>query len=160
MNRIFLIGNTGKDPECRTFENGTKVANFSLATTKHFTKNGTKESVTTWHNIVCFLKLADIAESYIHKGDKVCIEGELQIREWTDKDGNKRLNYEVVANNIELLGAKKDGEAQPPASDSYQRTGKHDRPPAPIEEQPDGGDDLPFAVTILLAVGTLAQFIC
>lgn len=151
MNKIFLIGNAGKDPECRTFEGGTKVANFSLATTKHFTKNGTKESTTTWHNIVCFLKLADLAESYIHKGDQVCIEGEVNIRDYTDKDGNKRQSYEVVANNIELLGSKK---AEAPPSD-------FDRPPAKLDQQPDredtatDTDGLPFAITILLSVGTL-----
>ena len=134
MNKVILIGRAGKDPEVRILAGGTKVANFSLATSKHFTKNGEKQSQTTWHNIVCWLKLADLAESYIKKGDQVCIEGEIQIRDWTDKDGNKRQSFEVNCNNIELLGGKKsEGEE------------KHETPVIPPKIEDQGAtDDLPF----------------
>ena len=157
MNRITLIGRAGKDPETRQTES-FKIANFSLAVSEHFKdKEGNKQEKTEWFNVVCFSNLAGIAEKYIHKGDQVAIEGKVQTRSWDDKDGNKKYITEVVANNIELIGSKKSEPAEAPASDVYERTGKFDRPPAKIEDKEDttGGDDLPFAITILLSVGTL-----
>ena len=106
INRHLLIGNLGKDPEVRTLENGTKVANFSLATTHKY--KGNKE--TDWHNIVVFGKGAEIIEMFVHKGDRLYVEGRSRTRSWDDKDGNKRYTTEVLVDNFQMLDGKKEAE--------------------------------------------------
>lgn len=108
MQRFTAIGHVGQDPEIK--EVGEyKVANFSLATTERgFTKrDGTKvEDKTDWHNVVAWRGLAEIIEKYVHKGDKLYIEGKNKTRSYDDKDGNKRYVTEILLDNIELLGNK------------------------------------------------------
>ena len=113
VNKVILIGNLGKDPEVRHLENGATVANFPLATTEsQKNKEGQKVENTEWHNIVLWRGLADIAEKYLRKGQSVFIEGKLKTRSWEDKDGNKRYTTEIVADNMTMLGGRKDGNTQ------------------------------------------------
>jgi single-strand DNA-binding protein len=146
VNRVILIGNLGKDPEIRTLEGGVKVANFSLATTETYKgKNGEKVDQTEWHNIVLWRGLAEVAESYLKKGNSIFIEGKIRTRDWTDKDGNKRYTTEIIADNMVMLGSRRE------QSDSGYTGSQKQEKPTPLEA-PDSnidltaetGDDLPF----------------
>jgi single-strand DNA-binding protein len=97
VNRVILVGNLGKDPEIRSFANGGRVASFSIATSESWKKDGEKKERTEWHRIsVLNDKLVDIVAKYIKKGAKVYIEGQLETRKWTDKDGAEKYTTEVV----------------------------------------------------------------
>jgi len=108
VNKVILIGNLGKDPEVRHLENGTAVANFSMATSESYKdrSSGERKTITEWHNIVLWRGLAEIAEKYLKKGDQVYIEGKLKTRSWEDKDGNTRYTTEVVGDNMTMLGSR------------------------------------------------------
>jgi len=106
MNKVMLIGNVGRDPEVRYYEADRAVAQFPLATTERSYKlqNGTQvPEHTDWHNIVMWHELAKIAEKYVHKGDKLYIEGRLRHRKYDDKKGQRHSVTEVWAENMELL---------------------------------------------------------
>ena len=105
VNKHILIGNLGKDPEVKTLENGTKVANLSLATTHKY--KGEKE--TDWHNVVAFGKSAEVIEMFVTKGSRLYVEGRSRTRVWDDKDGNKRYTTEVVGNQMQMLGRRGSG---------------------------------------------------
>lgn len=115
LNKVTLIGRLGKDPEVRSFQNGGKVVNFSLATSERYKdRDGNQKEKTEWHNIaVTNEKLADIAERYLRKGSLVYLEGQLQTRKWQDQSGNDRYNTEVVLpafrGAIVMLGPKDAG---------------------------------------------------
>jgi single-strand DNA-binding protein len=98
VNKVILIGNVGKDPEIRTFGNGGKVANFSIATSENWKdKQGQRQEKTEWHNIAVFNDgLVGVIERYVKKGSKLYIEGKLQTRKWQDRDGNDKYTTEVV----------------------------------------------------------------
>lgn len=99
VNKVILIGNVGKDPEVRTFGNGGKVANFSIATSETWKdkQTGERKEKTDWHNIAIFNEgLVGIVERYVKKGTKVYIEGALKTRKWQDRDGNDKYTTEVV----------------------------------------------------------------
>jgi single-strand DNA-binding protein len=99
LNKVMLIGNLGKDPEVRTFANGGKVCNFSIATSESWKdrNTGERQEKTEWHNVAIFNEgLAGVAERYLKKGSKVYIEGQLQTRKWTDQNGQDRYTTEVV----------------------------------------------------------------
>ncbi|HXZ85895.1 MAG TPA: single-stranded DNA-binding protein [Myxococcota bacterium] len=107
VNKVILVGNLGRDPEIRYTQQGTAVANFSLATTNRFkNRSGEMEERTEWHRIVAWDKLAEICGQYLAKGRQVYIEGRLQTRDWEDKDGNKRSTTEVVAQTMQMLGRR------------------------------------------------------
>ncbi len=110
VNKVILIGNLGKDPEIRYTQNGTAVVNFSLATTDSWTKDGETNERTEWHNIVAWARLAEICNQYLQKGKQVYIEGRIQTRKWEDRDGNTRYTTEVVAQNMQMLGGRGDGD--------------------------------------------------
>ncbi len=132
INKAILIGNLGADPEVRYTQSGTAVANFNLATTETWTKEGTKEEKTEWHRIVAFGRLGEICGEYLSKGSKAYIEGRIQTRQWDDKDGNKRYTTEIVAREMKILtpkGATGSGDSG------------SDEPPMP---EPTMGDDVPF----------------
>jgi len=113
FNKVILIGNVGKDPEIRRFENNIK-ASFSLATSETYTpKGGEKVTQTEWHNIVAWRRLAELSENYIKKGSQILVEGKLRYRSYDDRDGNKRYIVEVEADTIQLLGRKPDGQSAP-----------------------------------------------
>ena len=124
LNRVMLIGSLGRDPEIRTLNSGERVANFSMATSERWKKDGEQKEKTEWHNVVVFNDgLATICEKYLKKGSKVYIEGAIQTRKWTDKDGNERYSTEIViqrfGGNIVLLSGK-DEEAKPYKKEAYQ----------------------------------------
>lgn len=136
VNKVTLLGNTGKDPDFKTFDNGGCVAQFTLATTKRAftTKDGRQiPERTEWHNIVLQNGLAKVAQQYVHKGDKLYIEGELRTRSYDDAQGVKRYITEIVATDMEMLTPKGTGAGTqaPP-------------PPVPEAPAPSQNDDLPF----------------
>jgi single-strand DNA-binding protein len=108
-NRVQLIGNLGQDPESKTLESGKKVAKFTLATNDSF-KNGDGEKVseTTWHNVVAWNGLADIAGNYLKKGGQVAVEGKIVYRSYEDKNGVTKYITEIVANELLLLKSPKE----------------------------------------------------
>jgi len=106
-NKVQLIGNIGAQPEVRTMESGKKLARFSLATSESYRNaKGEKVTETQWHNIVCWGKLAEIAEKYLTKGKEVALEGKLINRSYNDKDGNKKYVCEIQAHELLILGTK------------------------------------------------------
>ena len=106
-NKVQLIGNLGNAPEVKTIESGKKLARFSVATNESYRNaNGEKVTETTWHNLVAWGKVAEIAEKYLTKGSEVAIEGKLINRSYTDKGGNKKYITEVQVNELLMLGSK------------------------------------------------------
>ena len=110
VNKVILIGNLGQDPEVSHLQDGTAVANFSLATTDSWSKDGETNERTEWHNIVAWARLAEICNQYLQKGRQVYIEGRIQTRKWEDRDGNTRYTTEIVAQNMQMLGSRGDGD--------------------------------------------------
>ena len=106
-NKVQLIGHLGNAPEVKTTESGKKLARFSVATNESYRNaKGEKVTETTWHNLVAWGKVADIAEKYLNKGSEVAIEGKLINRSYSDKDGNKKYVTEVQVNELLMLGSK------------------------------------------------------
>jgi single-strand DNA-binding protein len=106
-NSVQLIGRLGKDPEIRSFENGKKVANFSIATTDAYkNQKGEKIEDTQWHNLVVWGKLAEIAGKYLKKGNEIAIEGKLVHRSYETANGEKRYITEINVNDMVMLGGK------------------------------------------------------
>jgi single-strand DNA-binding protein len=107
VNKVILVGNLGADPEVKYLSNGTTVATFRIATSENRVNrtSGEKTTITEWHRIVAFGRLAEICGEYLAKGRQVYIEGRIQTRSWDDKDGNKRYSTEIIANQMQMLGA-------------------------------------------------------
>ena len=104
-NKVQLIGHVGQEPEIKTFGEGKKVANLTIATNDSYkNEKGEKVEQTEWHKVTAWGKTAEIIEKYVTKGKEIAIEGKLTHRSYDDKDGNKRYVTEVVANDILLLG--------------------------------------------------------
>jgi len=135
VNKVILIGNLGADPEVRYTQNGTAVANFRLATTETWKKEGEREEQTEWHRVVTFGRLAEICGEYLSKGSKVYIEGRIQTRKWEDRDGNPRYTTEIVAREMKMLSPKGGEEGQGAAY-------REEEPPLP--DVPPMEDDVPF----------------
>jgi len=112
VNKAFLLGNVGKDPEIRSTGGGTMVANFSIATTER-TKDqqGNWQDRTEWHNVVAYGRLAEIVRDYVKKGHKLFVEGRITTRNWEDKEhpGRKVYRTEIIVNDLSLLSAREDG---------------------------------------------------
>lgn len=167
VNKVILLGNVGKDPETKVFENG-QVSNFPLATSErgYKTANGTEvPERTEWHNIVVWGGLSKVVDNYVRKGRQLYVEGKIRTRSYDDATGNKRYITEIVADNIELLGGRNDDNGhtpptrtetksstnnsmnipsiEPPKSVSSS-TPKVETKPDPIDDGEDIGDDLPF----------------
>ena len=113
VNKVILLGRLGKDPDIRSMQNGKKIANFSIATSKRWTDRDTQEKKekTSWHNVVVFNEgLVGIVEQYVKKGSQIYIEGELQTRKWQDQDGKDRYTTEVILQgyncNLTLLDSR------------------------------------------------------
>ena len=139
VNKVILIGNVGRDPEVRYLDNGVAVATLTLATSErgYTLQNGTQvPERTEWHNIVLWRGLAEVAEKYVRKGDKLYIEGKIRTRSYDDQNGVKRYVVEIFADNMEMLTPR--GTVQPqqgsaPVQQPVQQ---------PVVENPS--DDLPF----------------
>ena len=147
LNKVMLIGNVGKDPEIRYIDNGVCTATMSLATTTpgYTLQNGTQvPERTEWHRIVLWRKLAEIVERYVHKGEKIYIEGQLRTRSFTDNKGATRYVTEIWADNLELLGGRP-AAAQSAAPQTAAAPQQAQQPSASSFETPAaGGTDLPF----------------
>jgi len=109
VNKVILIGNLGKDPEIKYFENNIAKVSFSLATTEYYKdKNGQKTEQTEWHNIVMWRGLAENASKLLKKGSQIYLEGKIQSKQWIDKEGNKKYMTEILAENFTLLNSRND----------------------------------------------------
>jgi single-strand DNA-binding protein len=147
VNKVILVGNLGKDPEVRMTQEGTKIINFTLATSEQWRDKDTQERKerTEWHRVVIFNeKLADIADKYLRKGAKVYVEGQLQTRKWTDQNGQERYTTEIVISRFKgdftmLDSAKTQGMGD---NGSFEAAIPGAREPMP--SLPDIDDDVPF----------------
>ena len=139
LNKAFLIGNLGKDPEIRVTPAGQTVATFSLATTERVkSKDGKSEERTEWHRVVLWGKLAEIARDYLHKGKTVYVEGRIQTRKWDDKNGHTNYTTEIIGDNLQMLSPKKEAERGYPASWDEMDTGSD------VARELVDYDDVPF----------------
>ena len=139
LNKIFLMGRLTRDPELRRTQTGTPVASFSLAVDRDFKDKATGERSTDFIDVVAWRQTAEFVSRYFTKGRMAVVEGRLQIRDWTDKDGGKRRSAEVIADGIYFAGAR-----SAPASEGNADEGT--LPPPPAGELQDLEDDgeLPF----------------
>ena len=150
VNKVFLLGNVGKDPEIRSTAGGMTVASFSLATAERAKDaQGNWSDKTEWHNIVCFQRTAEVVRDYVKKGTQLFIEGKIQTRSWEDKtSGEKKYKTEILCNELTLLGGKPSGEGAGAGGYSKSSTASYDqRTPANPADYADVGitdDDIPF----------------
>ncbi len=156
LNKVLLIGNVGGDPEIRTLPSGSKVANFSIATSETYTdRTGQKQVQTEWHRIELWDSLANIAEQYVKKGDPIYVEGKIRTEKWTDQSGVERSGVRIRGLAIQLLGGNSrnqeessssnpsyaQSQASPTAVVSSAVPMSQNEPPSFATE---GDDDLPF----------------
>ena len=144
LNKAILIGRLGRDPEVRYMPNGEAVCNFSIATSETWKdQHGQKQERTEWHAVTLYRRMAEVAGQYLKKGSLVYIEGRIQSRKYTDKNGIERTAYEIIGSEMKMLGSGNDSGQQnaqhtPPAPPSRQA------PAAPAQPVDDIDDDLPF----------------
>ena len=145
LNKAILIGRLGRDPEVRYMPNGEAVCNFSIATSETWNdrQTGQRQERTEWHNITLYRRMAEVAGQYLKKGSQVYIEGRIQSRKYTGKDGIERTAYEIIGSEMKMLGGGNDSGQQnaqhtPPAPPSRQA------PAAPAQPVDDIDDDVPF----------------
>ena len=144
VNKAIIVGNLGSDPELRHTNSGTSVCNFSVATNRKY-KDGSGEyqEETEWHRIVVFGKSADNCSRYLSKGRQVYVEGRLQTREWTDKQGNTRKSTEIVAFKVDFLRSQGDGGGG--SKPRNPNTGSNTSRSNPYGDSGSGlDDDIPF----------------
>jgi len=147
LNKVMLIGNLGKDPESREMGDGTKMAKFPIATTETYkNRQGEKVSNTEWHNIVLWRGLAEVAINWLKKGDSVYIEGKLKTRSWEDENGVKKYATDIQADNLSMLGSRRDSESQYQSNSSEQNTNSEVQKidENKVNETSNDEDDLPF----------------
>lgn len=154
VNKVILLGNLGRDPETRYTTGGDAVTNLSIATSEQWKdKSGEKQERTEWHRVVLFGRQAEIAGEYLKKGRSVYIEGRLQTRKYTDKDGVEKYSTEIVGDRMQLIGGAREGGGDAEFSGGAPGGGGARRP-APSGGAPGGGgarkntddfdDDIPF----------------
>ena len=141
VNRVILVGRLGRDPETRYTQAGDAVCSFSVATDESWKnkQTGLREQKTEWHNIVLYRQLAEIAQQYLTKGKMVYVEGRIQSRKYTGKDGIERTQYEIIGDKMQMLGSRGEQDQQsaavpPPPT-------RQNQSPAPVN---DLDDDIPF----------------
>lgn len=141
LNKVILIGRLGKDPETRFMPNGEAVCNFSLATSESWKdQSGQRQERIEWHNITMYRRLAEIAGQYLKKGSQVYLEGRIQSRKYEGKDGIERTAYDIIANEMKMLGggnSEQQAQAETPTSPRRQA-------PAATVNGSDESDDIPF----------------
>jgi single-strand DNA-binding protein len=155
VNKVILVGNVGKDPEVRTTQDGSKIVNFTMATSETWNDraSGERKERTEWHRVVVFNdRIGDVVEKYVRKGSKLYVEGSLQTRKWTDQSGQEKYTTEVVIGKfrgeLTMLDTKSGGDA----GAGYQRAPAHAPAPRgeaapPSWDAPKGGDlddEIPF----------------
>ena len=142
LNKVILIGRLGRDPEVRYMPNGDAVCNFSVATSESWKdQNGVKQERTEWHEITLYRKLAEIAGQWLKKGSLVCVEGKIQSRKYTDKTGIERTAYDIIANEMKMLGGKSDAAPVATTNSPPPQVRPNSIPVAPVD---DGSNDIPF----------------
>ncbi len=159
VNKVILVGNVGKDPEVRNTQDGSKIVNFSLATSETWNDraSGERKERTEWHRVVVFNdRIGDVVEKYVRKGSKLYVEGSLQTRKWTDQSGQEKYTTEVVIGRFrgELTmldgrgeGAGDSGPRQSAARPAPARAGGGGGGGGPSWDAPKGGDlddEIPF----------------
>lgn len=149
INKAFILGNLGQDPEMRYTQTGTPVATLSIATGKKFkTRSGEMKEETQWHRVVLFNRSAEIAGEYLRKGSQVHIEGEITYRQWQDDSGATRYTTEIRCDRLTLVGKSEGNGGFAPRRDSAGAAPPAAASPAPAAQVPaDGGfedDDIPF----------------
>lgn len=153
VNRVILVGNLGRDPETRYTQSGDAVCTFSIATSENWRDKNTGQRVekTEWHNIVLYRKLAEIAQQYLNKGKMVYVEGRIQSRKYTGKDGMERTAYEIIAEQMQMLGSRNDSFSVNAPMDKSSSSVPTATPAAPRKITPkpapvidDLDDDIPF----------------
>ena len=152
VNKVILIGNLGADPETRYLPSGDAVTNIRIATTEAWKdKDGNKQEATEWHRIAFFGRQAEIAGEYLKKGSQVYIEGRLQTRKWTDKEGQERYTTEIRADRMTMLGSRSGmGGGGAAMDDAPEDRGGSSRPRSQPAASKSGGkfddleDDIPF----------------
>ena len=170
LNKVILIGNLGRDPEVRYMPNGEAVCNFSIATSETWNdrQTGQRQERTEWHNITLYRRLAEVAGQYLKKGSQVYIEGRIQSRKYTGKDGIERTAYDIIGSEMKMLGGRQssssapyDEGSQPAPQQQYQQqpyqaqqqpaynseppaAPRRQAPAAPAQPVDDIDDDIPF----------------
>ncbi|WP_370580299.1 single-stranded DNA-binding protein [Snodgrassella alvi] len=153
VNKVILVGRLGRDPETRYMPNGDAITNFSLATDEQWRdRNGERQTRTEWHNVSLYGKLGEIANQYLRKGSQVFVEGKIQSRKYTDKDGIERMAYNIIGNEMKMLGNRNDGSDSgnnnaAPLTSSNPPPAPHRQPPQQTPTTPpidDIDDDIPF----------------
>ena len=156
VNKVILIGNLGRDPEVRSFQNGGKVCNLTIATSENWRdkQSGERKERTEWHRIAIFSEgLVRIAEQYLRKGSKIYIEGQLETRKWQDQSGADRYTTEVVLRNygstLTMLDGRNDGGGGGGYGSQSSGGGGYDSGPGPMDSGNGGGggnfdDEIPF----------------
>jgi len=136
VNKVILIGNLGADPEVKYLSSGTTVANFRMATSENRVNrsSGEKTTITEWHRIVAFGRLAEICGEYLSKGKQVYIEGRIRTRAWEDKEGNRKFTTEIIANQMQMLGTAGTPVELPDSDKGLEMD--HEGPPGPDDEVP------------------------
>jgi single-strand DNA-binding protein len=154
VNKVILVGNLGADPETRSMPSGMTVTNIRIATSESWKdkSSGAQQERTEWHSVALFGRLGEIAAEYLRKGSQVFVEGKLRTRKWQDKTGNDRFTTEIIADNMQMLGARggpggggggggggadRGGQSAPPRDD-------YDQSAAPAGGKEDFDDDIPF----------------
>jgi single-strand DNA-binding protein len=149
VNKVIIIGNLGKDPETRYMPNGDAVTNITVATTETWKdKSGEKQEKTEWHRITFYRKLAEIVSQYVKKGHPIYVEGRLETRKWTDKQGMDKYTTEIIANEMQMLGGKGGGDrskdSEPDSSGKSSRSESREPTVKTGTGFDDMDDDIPF----------------
>jgi len=145
LNKVMLIGNLGADPEVRYTQDGTCVCNIRVATTERWkNRNGEPQERTEWHRVVLWGRLGEIAGQYLSKGRQVYIEGRLETRKWTDKEGNERYTTEIRAQTMQMLGGRGGTPAEPAPAKAAPPAAGDPFADSPDFEAPPEDDDIPF----------------
>lgn len=165
VNKVILVGNLGQDPEVRYMPNGNAVANLSIATSESWKdQQGQQQERTEWHRLTMYRRLAEVAGEYLRKGSQIYVEGKLQTRKWQDQQGQDKYTTEVIVDQMQMLGGKRDDEqgaprtnqsgfqqpsrpAAPQGQNAYQAA-QNGAPRSRLNQAPepdfDFDDDLPF----------------
>ncbi len=146
INKVIIIGRLGKDPDMRYAPSGTAIASFTMAT-NHSTKDadGNWNQQTEWHSIKSFGRQAEFVGEYLKKGRLAFVEGRLQTSSWEDQNGQKKYRTDIIANDVQALGSRSDGEQQQsrPEAPAKSAATPEPKPAEPETDSPDE-DDLPF----------------
>lgn len=148
VNKVIILGNLGKDPEIRAYQGGSS-ATLSIATSESWKDKATgeKQEKTEWHQVVFFNRLAEVVAQYVRKGSKLYVEGRLETKKWTDKQGVERYTTQIIGSELQMLDGKNGAERDPTASTGYAKKGADEYRAASgggVEAPPMVDDDIPF----------------